>query len=473
MKYVAGRISVNLPPNVELNDLINDGVVGLIDAIEKYDDDRGVKFETYAITRIHGAIIDALRALDWVPRAIRQKARELERTQHELEAELGEQPTDDEVATRMGISKRELEGLQQKVRGTSVLSLEEHLPNDRGNDIPLLDTLKGDDGDLASTSSNARFAKRSLQRWSRSRNKSASSSSSTTSRARRSKRSSRFSKFRNRGFRKSTHKRSFTYGRNCASSKRTWVSATTIRRSNRSTCVARIRRPAPRSQARSVATRRLRGAREVPLFSTLLANPGGDILIAGDGDVRLYRAWLDSARADALLHVIRETTRWTQERRKMYDRFVDVPREQAWFGSGPPGHAMEPMGPELADVRDELAFLTGTRFSYVLLNRYRTGADSVAWHNDCEVRAIVRPTIASLTLGATRAFDLRPKADRARVVSVDLDHGDLVVMRGETQANYEHRIAKDPRIAGERINLTYRQVASAIEQEFDPTVRRG
>jgi RNA polymerase sigma factor for flagellar operon FliA len=150
VKYVAGRISVNLPPNVELNDLINDGVVGLIDAIEKYDDERGVKFETYAITRIHGAIIDALRALDWVPRAIRQKARELERTQHQLEAELGEQPSDDEVAARMGISKRELEGLQQKVRGTSVLSLEEHLPNERGNDIPLLDTLKGDDGDLGS-----------------------------------------------------------------------------------------------------------------------------------------------------------------------------------------------------------------------------------------------------------------------------------------------------------------------------------
>ncbi|MBD5633512.1 MAG: FliA/WhiG family RNA polymerase sigma factor [Candidatus Eremiobacteraeota bacterium] len=149
MKYVAGRISVNLPPNVELNDLINDGVVGLIDAIEKYDDDRGVKFETYAITRIHGAIIDALRALDWVPRAIRQKARELERTQHDLEAEMGRQPNEDEVAGRMGVSRRELEALQQKVRGTSVLSLEEHLPNDRGNDIPLLDTLKGDDGDLS------------------------------------------------------------------------------------------------------------------------------------------------------------------------------------------------------------------------------------------------------------------------------------------------------------------------------------
>ena len=79
VKYVAGRISINLPPNVEINDLINDGILGLIDAIEKYDDARGVKFETYAITRISGAILDALRALDWVPRAVRQRARELER----------------------------------------------------------------------------------------------------------------------------------------------------------------------------------------------------------------------------------------------------------------------------------------------------------------------------------------------------------------------------------------------------------
>ena len=79
VKYVAGRISVNLPSNVDINDLINDGVFGLMDAIEKYDDSRAVKFETYAITRINGAILDALRSLDWVPRAVRQRAREVDR----------------------------------------------------------------------------------------------------------------------------------------------------------------------------------------------------------------------------------------------------------------------------------------------------------------------------------------------------------------------------------------------------------
>ena len=150
VKYVAGRISINLPPNVELNDLINDGILGLIDAIEKYDDDRGVKFETYAITRINGAILDALRALDWVPRAVRQRARELERTYQELEIELGRAATTDEVADRMGITGKELDTVMQKVRGTTILSLEEFLPNEKGYEIPLLDTLRDDNDDVTS-----------------------------------------------------------------------------------------------------------------------------------------------------------------------------------------------------------------------------------------------------------------------------------------------------------------------------------
>ncbi|MBV8154607.1 MAG: FliA/WhiG family RNA polymerase sigma factor [Candidatus Eremiobacteraeota bacterium] len=150
VKYVAGRISVNLPPNVEINDLINDGILGLIDAIEKYDDARGVKFETYAITRINGAILDALRSLDWVPRAVRQRARELERVYQELELEFGRAPREEEVAARLGLSVRELDQLVQRVRGTAVLSLEEFLPNEKGYEIPLVDTLKDDESDVTS-----------------------------------------------------------------------------------------------------------------------------------------------------------------------------------------------------------------------------------------------------------------------------------------------------------------------------------
>jgi RNA polymerase sigma factor FliA len=151
VKYVAGRISVGLPPNVELADLVSDGVLGLIDAIEKYDDSRGVKFETYAITRIHGSIVDALRALDWVPRAVRQRERELERAQQELDSELGRAATDVEIAERLGVSRDELDALVVRIRGTAVLSLEERLPSDRGQDVPLRDLLRGNEDDVGSS----------------------------------------------------------------------------------------------------------------------------------------------------------------------------------------------------------------------------------------------------------------------------------------------------------------------------------
>ncbi|MBV8171630.1 MAG: FliA/WhiG family RNA polymerase sigma factor [Candidatus Eremiobacteraeota bacterium] len=142
VKYVAGKISVNLPSHVEINDLINEGILGLIDAIGKYDDSRGVKFETYATTRISGAILDALRAMDWVPRAVRQKARELERAFGSLEGRLGRAPEDTEVARELGLPLKDYHTLLLKIRSTSILSLEEFLPNEKGHDVALLDTLK-------------------------------------------------------------------------------------------------------------------------------------------------------------------------------------------------------------------------------------------------------------------------------------------------------------------------------------------
>lgn len=142
VKYVAGRISVNLPPHVEIDDLINEGILGLIDAIGKYDDTRGVKFETYAITRINGAILDALRALDWVPRAVRQKARELERVFAELENKLARVPDEHEISKALQVPLKEYHTLLLKIRGTAILSLEEFLPNEKGHDVALLDTLR-------------------------------------------------------------------------------------------------------------------------------------------------------------------------------------------------------------------------------------------------------------------------------------------------------------------------------------------
>ena len=108
VKYVASRVAVGLPANVEQADLISYGIFGLIDAIEKYEPERGFKFETYAISRIRGSIIDELRAIDWVPRSVRSKAREVEKAYVSLENELKRPPSDAEIAREMGISVDEL-----------------------------------------------------------------------------------------------------------------------------------------------------------------------------------------------------------------------------------------------------------------------------------------------------------------------------------------------------------------------------
>ena len=109
VKYVAGRLGSGLPAHVDENDLVSYGLLGLIGAIERYDPERDVKFETYAIARIKGSIIDELRAMDWVPRSVRARARDIERAIAELERKLHRAPTDDEISDKLGISTDELE----------------------------------------------------------------------------------------------------------------------------------------------------------------------------------------------------------------------------------------------------------------------------------------------------------------------------------------------------------------------------
>jgi len=125
VKYVAGRLSSNLPHTVDTADLISYGVFGLIDAIDKFDTSRGIKFETYAIARIKGAIIDELRAMDWVPRSVRARAREIEAAYIKLENQLKRVPDDPEVASEMGITVKELQDIFTKLSYTSVMSFEE------------------------------------------------------------------------------------------------------------------------------------------------------------------------------------------------------------------------------------------------------------------------------------------------------------------------------------------------------------
>lgn len=133
VKYLANRLAISLSSVVETDELISYGIEGLIDAIEKYDHKRNIKFETYAITRIRGSMIDGLRAMDWVPVSLRQKGKELEKTYAVLEARLNRAVTDQELADEMGISLENLTVLFRELAATTIISLDDFISGDDAN----------------------------------------------------------------------------------------------------------------------------------------------------------------------------------------------------------------------------------------------------------------------------------------------------------------------------------------------------
>lgn len=132
VKYVAGRVGTGLPPHVDASDLVQAGIFGLINAIERFEPERGWKFETYAMQRVRGAILDDLRAQDWVPRSVRSRARTVQATLGRLEATLHRTPTDAEVAAEAGLTRGELEQLYREMSMTSVIALDNLVPTGGG-----------------------------------------------------------------------------------------------------------------------------------------------------------------------------------------------------------------------------------------------------------------------------------------------------------------------------------------------------
>jgi RNA polymerase sigma factor for flagellar operon FliA len=144
VKFVAGRMSSGLPAHIEESDLISYGLLGLIGAIERFDPQREIKFETFAVSRIKGSIIDELRSLDWVPRSVRAKAREIESTQTKLEHELGRVPTDREVAEALEMSVEDFQESLLQISNSTVVALDElwTVSDSSGDQVSLLDTMK-------------------------------------------------------------------------------------------------------------------------------------------------------------------------------------------------------------------------------------------------------------------------------------------------------------------------------------------
>lgn len=147
VKYVAGKVAVGMPHNIEFDDLVGYGVFGLFDAIEKFDPDKHVKFKTYAVTRIRGAIFDELRSIDWVPRSVRQKSREVEDAVHRLEASLGRHVSDNEIANEMGLNIQDYQKTILKISGTSILSLNDVWYTGEDNDkVSIVDSIESPQG---------------------------------------------------------------------------------------------------------------------------------------------------------------------------------------------------------------------------------------------------------------------------------------------------------------------------------------
>ncbi len=143
VKYVAGKVAVGMPQNVEFDDLVSYGTFGLLDAIEKFDPGKDVKFKTYAMTRIRGAIFDELRNIDWIPRSVRQKAKQIEKVIIELENKLGRTVDDEEIAAELDISLEEFHSMVSKISGTSLVSLNDVWHNsDDSDDLSFIETVE-------------------------------------------------------------------------------------------------------------------------------------------------------------------------------------------------------------------------------------------------------------------------------------------------------------------------------------------
>src|SRR3954451_5586436 len=163
VKYVAGRLGSGLPAHVDEGDLVSYGLLGVMGAVERYEPDRDVKFETYAIARIKGAIIDELRAMDWVPRSVRSRAREIERAIAELEAKSGLAPNDEQIAAKVGITVEELEHSLSDIGRSSIAALDELWSvSGEGDQISLMDTIEDESGPPPETASRATETREAL-----------------------------------------------------------------------------------------------------------------------------------------------------------------------------------------------------------------------------------------------------------------------------------------------------------------------
>lgn len=189
-------------------------------------------------------------------------------------------------------------------------------------------------------------------------------------------------------------------------------------------------------------------------------------LLPMDGEVFLHPSFFKREESDELFRRLTQEVDWKQEQITIYNKTMNIPRLTAWYGDTdkPYSYSGIPMNPKpwtdlLLSIKERVETIANVRFTSVLLNLYRTGNDSVSWHCDDEPELGENPTIASVSFGATRRFRLRHLEDKKLITSMDLTHGSLLVMSGETQHKWEHEIPKTMiNAVWGRINLTFRVI---------------
>jgi alkylated DNA repair dioxygenase AlkB len=167
-----------------------------------------------------------------------------------------------------------------------------------------------------------------------------------------------------------------------------------------------------------------------------------------------------------LIPILKDTINWNQETIQMYGKLLNTPRLTAWYGDNSKTYAFsgkkyEPYAwtKELLSIKARVDATCGIKFNSVLLNLYRNGNDSVAWHADDEPELGINPLIASVSFGQLRRFDVRHKQDHKLKYSIELENGSLLIMKGDLQHNWEHQIPKSTKAIKERINLTFRVIS--------------
>lgn len=184
-----------------------------------------------------------------------------------------------------------------------------------------------------------------------------------------------------------------------------------------------------------------------------------------DAELDVFPGWLCASEADALLNTLLQQVHWQTHRIRMFGRVVDCPRLSSWIGDPEVSYRYsgtrfepDPWLPVLVSLRQRLRQFAGANFNSVLLNRYRNGHDAMGWHSDDERELGREPVIASLSIGTPRRFAFRRRDDPSRRLTLNLGHGDLLLMAGQTQQHYHHALPRTTKPVGERVNLTYRYI---------------